>query len=270
MYIGKDNMPKKVIKVSVVMSIYNGAKTLELSINSIIKQTYVDWEFIIVNDGSTDNTGDLLNNYSAKYDNVNIITNDSCHGLAYSLNKAIAKSSGEYIARADADDFSYSSRLKEQVIFLEKNPLVSVVGTGASYMTKSKESVDIVMPKEHKEIFKYMYKDSPFIHSSVMMRRIFFIEVGGYNETFRRSQDYDLWCRGKYLGEYHNIENILIGYNVNSNAFNWTSFYFSTRSRFSCIDHSVGFLYFLFWTGVHMLNSIKNRLLAFKFFTFKS
>jgi len=118
-------------KLSILMGVHNGAPTLDRAIQSILEQDYLNWEFIICDDGSTDNTWETLSKYTS-HENFTILQNITNHGLGYTLNKCLKKACGEYIGRMDADDISYPHRLGEQVKFLEKNPQVSVVGTYAS------------------------------------------------------------------------------------------------------------------------------------------
>ena len=106
--------------VSVVMSVYNDSKYLSESIKSILDQTLKDFEFIIVDDGSLDNSFDLLRRFKKKDNRIKILKNNSNMGLAFSLNKAIKESKGKYIARMDADDLSMPDRLKKQIIFFQK------------------------------------------------------------------------------------------------------------------------------------------------------
>ena len=108
--------------VSVIMGIYNTESKLADSIESILQQTYSDWELIMCDDGSTDRTYEIAKKYSDKYENIYLLKNNKNMGLAYSLNKCLKYASGKYIARSDADDINLPNRFKVQVEFLEKNP----------------------------------------------------------------------------------------------------------------------------------------------------
>ena len=114
-------------KVAVLMSVYNGEKYLREAINSILSQTFNDFEFLIINDGSTDGTADILKSYTDS--RIKIINNEKNIGLTKSLNKGLKIAKGEYIARQDADDISMPERLKEEVAFLEIHKDYAVVGT---------------------------------------------------------------------------------------------------------------------------------------------
>lgn len=126
-------------KVSVVMSVYNGEKYLPETIDSILNQTFKDFEFIIINDGSTDKTAKIL----TSYDDPRIrIFNQENMGLTKSLNRAISLAKGEYIARMDADDISYPERLKKQVDYLNKNPDIGLVGSKYIRIDKRGRKID--------------------------------------------------------------------------------------------------------------------------------
>ena len=119
--------------VSVVMSVYNSEKYLKSSIESILCQDYSNFEFIIINGGSTDSSLKILNEYKEKDKRIIILDNIKNKGLIYSLNKGIENSKGKYIARMDSDDFSRKTRLSEQVKFMEKNTEIAMCGTAATF-----------------------------------------------------------------------------------------------------------------------------------------
>ena len=117
----------KMPKVTVLMSVYNGEKHLREAIDSILNQTFGDFEFLIINDGSTDRTADILQSYQDS--RIKIIHNEKNIGLTKSLNKGLKLAKGEYLARMDADDISYPNRLEVQYEYMEKNPNVGIVGS---------------------------------------------------------------------------------------------------------------------------------------------
>ncbi len=187
-------------KVSVVMSVFNGEKYLREAIESNLNQTFSDFEFIIINDGSTDKTQEIIEEFADRDSRIRFI-NQSNMGLTKSLNKAIKLARGEYIARMDADDIALPERFEKQVAFLEKEGDVALVGT-AYYEIDDKGGVigRKVFPQSDVEIRKIMLKYNPFFHASVMIRREVFEVVGLYGESIPFAQDYDLWLRiaGKY------------------------------------------------------------------------
>ncbi|WGL29293.1 glycosyltransferase [Pectobacterium brasiliense] len=205
-------------KVSVVMANYRTDEKLFFdSLNSILEQTYSNIEIIIVDDGSGD---DYINDVYKKteiFDNVKIIKNSRNCGLAAALNTGIKNASGEFIARMDTDDFSYPQRIEKQVNFLLEHPEIDVVG---SYARKiGDESSIIKVPISSKDCYVRSFFNSPFVHPTVLIRRAFFEEVGFYNESYIKAQDYELWSRGLLKNKkYGNIPEILLNYKIYSKS----------------------------------------------------
>jgi len=200
-------------QISVVMGAYNEEATISESIESILSQTYSYWQLIIIDDCSTDRTAAVIKRYCDKDHRISIHKNSQNLGLAESLNKGISLAKGPYIARMDADDLSLPNRFEEQVKILDSDPRVMVVGSAAYYVSSHNHTKKLVrMPQHHKELSRRIFKMSPFIHPSVVMRREFLSRTGGYNVKLRRAQDYDLWLRGRFIGKYYNIQEPLILY----------------------------------------------------------
>src|SRR6185436_2392424 len=193
--------------VSVLLSAYNAAGTLAAAVESIRAQTLRDWELIVVDDGSTDGTRSLL----AKINDprLRVIHNDSNRGLAASLNEAFRASRAELIARMDADDVALPYRLERQVAFLREHPDVDVLGGAAFFIGND---VITTRRERHEVMARRAFTENPFIHPAVMMRRRVLEELGGYDESLRRAQDYDLWLRGVNRFRYHNLTEPLIRY----------------------------------------------------------
>lgn len=181
-------------KVSVIMSVYNGEKYVKHAVESILAQTFKDFEFIIINDGSNDKTPEIL----ATFDDprIKIIHQTNNIGLTKSLNKGIQMAQGKYIARMDADDIALPERLERQVKFMDANPDVGIVGTAYYEIDANGRIVGKkVFPLHDKELRKVLIRYNPFFHASVMIRRTVFEQVGLYDESFLRAQDYELWFR---------------------------------------------------------------------------
>ena len=203
------------------MSVFNGQKYLKDSIKSIIRQTYSNFEFIIINDGSTDSTLEIINSFDD--DRIQIINNQHNIGLTKSLNKGIKIANGEYIARMDADDLSRSSRLEKQVQFLDQNPNVILAGTQANLINRYGKKVRgipaVKKPCSHNAIKWFCMFDNPFYHSSVMFRsKIILDELNGYNEDFYTNQDYELWSRLVNKYQAVNLPFKLIDLRVHNNS----------------------------------------------------
>lgn len=182
-------------RVSVIMSVYNGADYLDQAVESILAQTYAGFEFIIIDDASSDATPQVL----CKYGDRRIIRlrNQSNLGLARSLNRGLAVARGQYIARQDADDTSLPQRLAMQVAYLESQPRNGLVGTTASWIDADGKELQVwCTPTRNHLLQEDLLRYCPIMHGSVMMRRAALAEVGGqYTEAFRTGQDYDLWLR---------------------------------------------------------------------------
>lgn len=183
-------------KVSVAMGIYNVGKTLAESLDSLLKQTFQDFEIILCNDASTDNTIEIARKYQKKYpDKIVIIENKRNMGLNYTLNHCLEYCKGEYVARMDGDDLCSPSRFQKQVDFLDGHPEFAFVSSSMNYFDDdgewgtSKEKEEPVA-----EDFKY---GIPFCHAPVMIRKEVYEAVGGYTVDKRllRVEDYNLYMK---------------------------------------------------------------------------
>lgn len=183
-------------KISVIMGIYNCERTLKQSIESIINQSYKDWEFIICDDGSTDNTYKIAKLYEEKYcDKIKVLKNSENKGLNYTLNKCLEKAVGKYIARMDGDDISLLKRFETQVKVLEQNKDIDIVSSRMIHFDEYSEW-DGKRLKEYPEKEDLIY-GTPFCHAACMVRSNAIKKVGGYsdNKMFLRVEDYHLWMK---------------------------------------------------------------------------
>lgn len=204
--------------ISVIMGVYNCKNEILLkkSINSIIHQSFVDWEFLICNDGSTDGkTLNLLKAFEEKDCRIKILSYDNNRGLSYALNTCIGKAAGKYIVRQDDDDISKPERFKKLISFAEAHPEYAVIGSIADVTDDS--GIWGSYPLEEMPTKKSFYWNSPFAHPTVLMRKDILIAVGGYRvaKETRRCEDYDLFMR-MYAEGYkgYNIQEKLYEYRV--------------------------------------------------------
>lgn len=194
--------------ISVIMAVYNGEKYLQESVESIVNQSYKNFEFIIINDGSTDSTVNVLKSYN---DSRIKIHHQENIGLTKSLNKAIRLSTGKYIARMDADDIAVPRRLEKQADFLNSNPEIGLVGSFGVKIDEAGQTIQkITLPVFDKEIRKQLIKENVFIHGSVMIRKEVFDQAGYYNEAFKYGQDYELWGRIAQIYKLYNLAEFLL------------------------------------------------------------
>lgn len=191
-------------KISVIMAVYNGMPYLGAATNSILGQTYGDFEFIIVNDASTDGSLKYLKSLEDK--RIKLIRNKKNLGLAASLNIALRQAKGDFIARMDADDVSLPERFEEQIKFLEKNPEIDLCGTYV-YLIDSKGNKigEKKYPIEPARIKKALTWCTAVIHPTYMGTPKFFKELGGYRDDFDFAEDYDLLSRAKNRFKIANI-----------------------------------------------------------------
>ena len=187
-------------EISVVMSVYNDEKFLKESIESILTQTYENFEFIICNDCSTDNSEKTIIEYAKKDSRIIYIKNDKNRGLSYSLNKCIKIAKGKYICRMDSDDISLHDRLEKQYYFLERHQIYDVL-SGQAELIDSFGKTYSTTKSEEKELSIFDgVKKSCLIHPTVMMKRVTLNKIGNYtvSNITRRGQDYDLWMKFLY------------------------------------------------------------------------
>jgi len=195
-------------RISVVMAVYNGTRFLREAIESVLGQNFSDFEFIIVDDGSTDETPEILASYADP--RIRVLRNHENLGLAASLNRGIERARGEYLARMDADDISRAQRFARQVGFLEQHPEVILLGTAYEEVDEQGRVVRYGdLPLANNELQTELLLRNRFCHGVVMMRRKALIRAGGYDEAFEQSQDYDLWLRLAELGEIANLPEYL-------------------------------------------------------------
>lgn len=210
-------------KISVIMGVYNMASCediLHAAIKSILEQSYKDFEFIICDDGSSDDTYSLLQGFSLKDSRIVLLQNKCNIGLAATLNKCIKYAKGKFIARMDSDDMSDKLRLEKELDFLEKHTEFAMVGSCVNLF--SANGVWGIRDVEEYPAKKSFLFNSPFVHPSIMMRKKVFVELGGYRvakETLR-AEDYDLFMRLYALGyRGYNLQENLLSYREDDNAY---------------------------------------------------
>ena len=196
-------------KISVVMPVYNAERFLSEAIESILNQTFKDFELIIINDGSTDNSLEIIKKYKAQDERIVLISREN-RGLVYSLNEGIEKAEGKYIARMDADDISLENRFSKQFEVLEDNTDIDIVGCDYQLIDKNSNVVGkTIVPKTEKDILLTLCYSVPFAHPSVMIRKSIF-QYHKYEES--PAEDYLLWSRVYKKNNFFNIGKPLLKY----------------------------------------------------------
>jgi glycosyltransferase involved in cell wall biosynthesis len=202
--------------VTVLMPVYNGEKYLSEAIDSILNQTFSDFEFLIMNDGSTDNSENIILSYSDS--RIQYIKNVSNLKLITTLNKGIELAKGKYIVRMDADDISAPTRIEKQVAFMEKNEDVGICGSWFTAFGDVQESV-CKYKEQHDEILFKMFYQCHFCHPSLIIRKKVFEDLEiPFNRKFIHAEDYELYLRLSTKWKFHNLQESLINYRIHSSS----------------------------------------------------
>jgi glycosyltransferase involved in cell wall biosynthesis len=202
--------------ISVVMSVYNAEHYLKDAIESVLQQTYGNFEFIIINDGSSDGSLKIIQDYKLK-DHRIVLINRENRGLIASLNEGLSIAKGKYIARMDADDICIPSRLEKQLIFLENNPEFGVVGSRAVSIDGDGKVIRKLNPPKMDFLIKSMLLfGNCIIHPSVMINRKNLSNELYYSSEFLHAEDYELWSRvsKKNRGKFYILGEPLIFYRI--------------------------------------------------------
>ena len=197
-------------KVSVLMPVYNGEKFLRESMDSVLGQTFTDFEFLIIDDGSTDDSVAIIQSYADT--RICFVRNNTNLGVVNSLNRGLTLCRSEYIARMDSDDVCLPSRLEVQVAFMEANPNVGICGSWIGSIGSSKIWR---MPVTHSEITVNLLLNSAFAHSSVMIRKSLLTDNDlHYSDGHPHAEDFALWVQAASLCYLANIPEVLLMYRV--------------------------------------------------------
>lgn len=201
--------------ISVVMSAYNAEKYLQESVESILNQSFADFEFLITDDCSTDNTLIMLKEYASKDSRIKLMSNSENIGLTKSLNRMIDVSRGDFIARFDADDVSCEQRFQKQIEYMRKHPEIGVCATNVEKLNGSIKKKNTRNFFEHEEIKAALLFNNVIPHTAVMIRSKLFKEHGfRYNEEYKIIQDYELWQRLVKYTRFHILKDVLAMFRI--------------------------------------------------------
>jgi glycosyltransferase involved in cell wall biosynthesis len=230
------------VKVSVDLAVYNGELYLKDAIDSILFQSFKDFEFIIVNDGSTDSTAEIISTYDDS--RIVYLENEVNKGLIYSLNLGLSISKGKYIARMDSDDIALPLRLQVQYDFMESHPEIGLCGSivEAFYEGTQKKLV-VQFPEDDKAIRVYAYFQSPFCHPTVMFRKEIITKNNlEYPKGFHCAEDYALWIEMLKYTQTYNIQIVLLHYRKHEGSETWLSG--AKPGRNDLITNTIQHIYF--------------------------
>lgn len=199
-------------RVTVLMPVYNAAPYLQEAIGSILGQSYRDFNFLIIDDGSTDGSSDIISSF--RDPRITVMRNERNLGWIASLARGMEQARSELVARMDADDISLPERLAKQVRFLDENPKVGVCGTWYRYFGAGRKKT-VRYPTDPAELSSGLLFNSRLGHPTVMLRRELFRAAGlTYDASFSHAEDYDLWARAADICDLANIGEVLLHYRI--------------------------------------------------------
>jgi glycosyltransferase involved in cell wall biosynthesis len=204
--------------ISVVMAVYNSAGVVAEAIESILHQTFGNFEFIIIDDGSTDSSGEILREYKRRDSRIEVYT-QSNQGLIASLNRGCRMAKGRYIARMDADDISLPSRFEKQFGFMEAHPEIGVLGTWIQDVDERRQPIiEWPVPSDPVVVRWFLFFGNCIAHPSVMLRRDLLERMGYYRPDALHVEDYDLWIRAAEVTALANLPEVLVQYRVSAGS----------------------------------------------------
>lgn len=208
-------MPEMNPLVSIVMPVYNAEDFLGEAIESVFGQTYSNWELIAIDDGSTDNSLNILRDFHLKDKRVRVLVNESNRGVAETLNRGIRAAKGIYIARMDADDLMKPLRLERQIHFMKKHPSYVAVGTWMEVIDPISRVKRLrKLPSKHQQIYDMMYYAMGLQHPSVMFNRTLIPSNFDWYRRVKYAEDLDMFLRLVHYGKLANIPQYLYQYRV--------------------------------------------------------
>lgn len=209
--------PKIMHKISILMPVYNGEAYLAAAVKSVLRQTFSDWELLIIDDGSTDKSQLIANNLAEGDSRIKTIFQKENKGLIYTLNHGLSAATGDFIARLDCDDeWSNSEKLSRQMNVLLEHPEVGLVGTWALMVDENGlPKRELRYPASDQQIRREILAHNCFVHSSIMARTGLLRECGSYNPAETYVEDYGLWMRIGLKARVCNIPENMVNYRIN-------------------------------------------------------
>lgn len=204
--------------ISVLLAVRNGERFIDAALSSLARQSYADFEIILVDNGSSDGTSRIIDKWAQREPRLRPFRHQKV-GLARSLNYAASMASAPLFARLDADDLALPTRLEAQHAWMRQNPRVGLAGSYADFINLNGRILGTIKhPVSDAELRRSLRSGCPFVHSSVIMRRSAFETAGGYREGLRVTEDFDLWTRMAETAELANLPAVLIAYRVHASS----------------------------------------------------
>jgi cellulose synthase/poly-beta-1,6-N-acetylglucosamine synthase-like glycosyltransferase len=210
-------------RITVVMAVRDGDRSLAAAVDSILSQSFSNFELVVVDDGSRDTTPQLLAEYAKRDPRVRVLSQGP-QGIAAALNRGLSASRSAIIARLDADDVALPDRLRRQLSFLESHPEILLLGSWAIRIDAVGRRTGVLKPPtQHSALLRALGRDNSFVHSSVMYRKSDVVGLGGYRAAFEAAEDYDLWLRLSERGQIANLAEPLVCYRTHEESITWRS-----------------------------------------------
>lgn len=227
--------------LSILLSVYNGRIYLPEAIESILEQTFADFELIIIDDGSQDGSWSIIQDYSIKDNRIIPIRCDENIGTSNALNKGLSISRGRYITRQDGDDISLNHRMAEQISYLEGHPDIAAAGTNVFYMDSAGNPLGVSdFPLTNSAVQKVLLDYMCFCGPTLMVRREFFQKAGFFfEENLSYSEDYDLCLRLAEIGELANLETPLYRYRQHSSSVSISKRSYQIRNKAIALENAI-------------------------------
>ena len=207
------------IPISVLMPVYNGEKYLEKAIKSVLFQTFKNYEFVIVDDGSTDGSWKIIQKYSHKDKRIVAIRSSKNLRTSAALNKGLKITKGKYVIRMDADDWSYPDRFQKQYEYMELHPEVGVSGGSIEVCNEKLEVINKrTYPQTDRMARRIIFRYSPFAHPATIWRKEKMMKAGAYNDNIPLAQDYDLYFRIGGISKFGNIKDTILKLRTHNDA----------------------------------------------------
>lgn len=220
--------------ISVLMPAYNAQKYIAAAIDSILEQTFADFEFIIIDDGSSDKTASIIEEYAKKDDRIVFLQNSQNLKISQALNQGLEIAKGKFVCRMDADDWSYPERLRVQMDFMKAYPNVVICGADIEVCDQNLNLLNTrTYPNTDSQIRGRIFKINPFAHPVTFYQAEIAKEAGGYDANFNLAEDYDLYFRMGKFGEFANIPKVLLKLRTHAQSLSTQNISQQSRLNFS-------------------------------------
>lgn len=238
-------------KISVIMPNYNGEKYIWEAIESILQQTFTDFELIIIDDGSTDHSWDIIQKYAERDTRIVVLKNKTNKHIVYTRNIGITNAKWVYIAFLDSDDIAFPERLEKQIKIMENNKKIGICGSNSEIIKGNGDKIgEKRFPQTNEECKNAIWYKNPFSQSTVVIRKKCFDEIGMYDDNFRNTEDLDMWIRIGTKYELYNIQETLVKYRIHGENSIIKQQQKMIKNTLKCRRKAIKLGYKIWWKGI--------------------